>query len=389
MADRSRELVDITQQEYFIDLEKRYFPYETSDELIKKRYEKDFIKTSYLTKRDISDFSLEYNKFITFEIEGVIQIRMAIPLRYIQEKGVIYCPIEQIEDKEKPLLSSYLKNATLKSIDFSYVDNEILYDGMSTVLNGIRRKFSNTIYRGTNLDFIEDFFESFYKKHIVEIVINLANSHFEEAEVKKYGNSYSILYRNLENFKTRNPNYDENDLDEKIYSTFTKASIPFEFENIEVDDIRFSEIDTLNNFRLRALMVEEEVFGDFDISDNTLSKEEFEERSLFIMPVIEFKNEIYSISDEDFTPELAGEICNFYGVNEKFYERTKSLEVMLESPSFLKYSLEHYLSLMIFFGNMANIRTEMENLKEEENFENEIIKQNETLQKSQENTIQQ
>lgn len=389
MADRSRELVDITQQEYFIDLEKRYFPYETSDELIKKRYEKDFIKTSYLTKRDISDFSLEYNKFITFEIEGVIQIRMAIPLRYIQEKGVIYCPIEQIEDKEKPLLSSYLKNATLKSIDFSYVDNEILYDGMSTVLNGIRRKFPNTIYRGTNLDFIEDFFESFYKKHIVEIVINLANSHFEEAEVKKYGNSYSILYRDLENFKTRNPNYDENDLDEKIYSTFTKASIPFEFENIEVDDIRFSEIDTLNNFRLRALMVEEEVFGDFDISDNTLSKEEFEERSLFIMPVIEFKNEIYSISDEDFTPELAGEICNFYGVNEKFYERTKSLEVMLESPSFLKYSLEHYLSLMIFFGNMANIRTEIEKLKEEENFENEIIKQNETLQKSQENTIQQ
>lgn len=389
MADRSRELVDITQQEYFIDLEKRYFPYETSDELIKKRYEKDFIKTSYLTKRDISDFSLEYNKFITFEIEGVIQIRMAIPLRYVQEKGIIYCPIEQIEDKEKPLLSSYLKNATLKSIDFSYVDNEILYDGMSTVLNGIRRKFSNTIYRGTNLDFIEDFFESLYKKHIVEIVINLANSHFEEAEVKKYGNSYSILYRDLENFKTRNPNYDENDLDEKIYSTFTKASIPFEFENIEVDDIRFSEIDTLNNFRLRALMVEEEVFGEFDISDNTLSKEEFEERSLFIMPVIEFKNEIYSISDEDFTPELAGEICNFYGVNEKFYERTKSLEVMLESPSFLKYSLEHYLSLMIFFGNMANIKAEVDKLKEEENFENEIIKQNETLQKSQENTIQQ
>lgn len=389
MVDRSRELVDITQQEYFIDLEKRYFPYETSDELIKKRYEKDFIKTSYLTKRDISDFSLEYNKFITFEIEGVIQIRMAIPLRYVQEKGIIYCPIEQIEDKEKPLLSSYLKNATLKSIDFSYVDNEILYDGMSTVLNGIRRKFSNTIYRGTNLDFIEDFFESLYKKHIVEIVINLANSHFEEAEVKKYGNSYSILYRDLENFKTRNPNYDENDLDEKIYSTFTKASIPFEFENIEVDDIRFSEIDTLNNFRLRALMVEEEVFGEFDISDNTLSKEEFEERSLFIMPVIEFKNEIYSISDEDFTPELAGEICNFYGVNEKFYERTKSLEVMLESPSFLKYSLEHYLSLMIFFGNMANIKAEVDKLKEEENFENEIIKQNETLQKSQENTIQQ
>jgi hypothetical protein len=389
MADRSRELVDITQQEYFIDLEKRYFPYETSDELIKKRYEKDFIKTSYLTKREITDFSLEYNKFITFEIEGVIQIRMAIPLRYVQEKGVIYCPIEQIEDKEKPLLSSYLKNATLKSIDFSYVDNEILYDGMSTVLNGIRRKFSNTIYRGTNLDFIEDFFESFYKKHIVEIVINLANSHFEEAEVKKYGNSYSILYRDLENFKTRNPHYDENDLDEKIYSTFTKASIPFEFENIEVDDIRFSEIDTLNNFRLRALMVEEEAFEDFDISDNTLPKEEFEERSLFIMPVIEFKNEIYSISDEDFTPELAGEICNFYGVNEKFYERTKSLEVMLESPSFLKYSLEHYLSLMIFFGNMANIKSEIEKLKEEENFENEIIKQNENLQKSQENTIQQ
>ena len=44
---------------------------------------------------------------------------------------------------------------------------------------------------------------------------------------------------------------------------------------------------------------------------------------------------------------------------------------------------------MIFFGNMASIKTEIEKIKEEENFENEIIKQNETLQKSQEKTIQQ
>ena len=33
----SRELIDITQQEYFVDLERKYFSYETSDELIKKR----------------------------------------------------------------------------------------------------------------------------------------------------------------------------------------------------------------------------------------------------------------------------------------------------------------------------------------------------------------
>lgn len=394
----SRELIDITQQEYFVDLERKYFSYETSDELIKKRYESIFVKAGFSTGKKLDEFSIEINKFITFDIEGVIKIRMAIPLKYIRVKdtGYIFCPIESLtnddetlseeerekkknENKSMPLLSGYLKNAIFKSIDFQYSKNPIIYDSMSFVLNGIRRKFANTIYKGTDVDFIVDFFESFYKKHIVEVVINLANSHFEEAEVKKYGNSYSVLYRDLESFKFNNPDYDYIDLEEKLYTTFTNASLPFEFENLEVDDVRFTELDPLMNYRIRTLLVEDEVFQDYNLNEENLTDEEFEERSLFISPVLEFKNFIYSIPDEDFTPEIASEICSYFGVNQKFYERTKGLEVMLESNAFLKYCLEHYLSLTIFYGNMKYIKEELDKLKLDINSEEELFKQNETM----------
>lgn len=394
----SRELIDITQQEYFVDLERKYFSYETSDELIKKRYESIFVKAGFSTGKKLDEFSIEINKFITFDIEGVIKIRMAIPLKYIRVKdtGYIFCPIESLtnddetlseeerekkknENKSMPLLSGYLKNAIFKSIDFQYSKNPIIYDSMSFVLNGIRRKFANTIYKGTDVDFIVDFFESFYKKHIVEVVINLANSHFEEAEVKKYGNSYSVLYRDLESFKFNNPDYDYTDLEEKLYTTFTNASLPFEFENLEVDDVRFTELDPLMNYRIRTLLVEDEVFQDYNLNEENLTDEEFEERSLFISPVLEFKNFIYSIPDEDFTPEIASEICSYFGVNQKFYERTKGLEVMLESNAFLKYCLEHYLSLTIFYGNMKYIKEELDKLKLDINSEEELFKQNETI----------
>lgn len=394
----SRELIDITQQEYFVDLERKYFSYETSDELIKKRYESIFVKAGFSTGKKLDEFSIEINKFITFDIEGVIKIRMAIPLKYIRVKdtGYIFCPIENLtnddetlseeerekkknENKSMPLLSGYLKNAIFKSIDFQYSKNPIIYDSMSFVLNGIRRKFANTIYKGTDVDFIVDFFESFYKKHIVEVVINLANSHFEEAEVKKYGNSYSVLYRDLESFKFNNPDYDYTDLEEKLYTTFTNASLPFEFENLEVDDVRFTELDPLMNYRIRTLLVEDEVFQDYNLNEENLTDEEFEERSRFISPVLEFKNFIYSISDEDFTPEIASEICSYFGVNQKFYERTKGLEVMLESNAFLKYCLEHYLSLTIFYGNMKFIKEELDKLKLDINSEEELFKQNETI----------
>lgn len=394
----SRELIDITQQEYFVDLERKYFSYETSDELIKKRYESIFVKAGFSTGKKLDEFSIEINKFITFDIEGVIKIRMAIPLKYIRVKdtGYIFCPIESLtndnetlseeerekkknENKSMPLLSGYLKNAIFKSIDFQYSKNPIIYDSMSFVLNGIRRKFANTIYKGTDVDFIVDFFESFYKKHIVEVVINLANSHFEEAEVKKYGNSYSVLYRDLESFKFNNPDYDYTDLEEKLYTTFTNASLPFEFENLEVDDVRFTELDPLMNYRIRTLLVEDEVFQDYNLNEKNLTDEEFEERSLFISPVLEFKNFIYSIPDEDFTPEIASEICSYFGVNQKFYERTKGLEVMLESNAFLKYCLEHYLSLTIFYGNMKYIKEELDKLKLDINSEEELFKQNETI----------
>lgn len=394
----SRELIDITQQEYFVDLERKYFSYETSDELIKKRYESIFVKAGFSTGKKLDEFSIEINKFITFDIEGVIKIRMAIPLKYIRVKdtGYIFCPIENLtnddetlseeerekkknENKSMPLLSGYLKNAIFKSIDFQYSKNPIIYDSMSFVLNGIRRKFANTIYKGTDVDFIVDFFESFYKKHIVEVVINLANSHFEEAEVKKYGNSYSVLYRDLESFKFNNPDYDYTDLEEKLYTTFTNASLPFEFENLEVDDVRFTELDPLMNYRIRTLLVEDEVFQDYNLNEENLTDEEFEERSRFISPVLEFKNFIYSISDEDFTPEIASEICSYFGVNQKFYERTKGLEVMLESNAFLKYCLEHYLSLTIFYGNIKFIKEELDKLKLDINSEEELFKQNETI----------
>lgn len=408
MAERGRELIDVTQQEFFVGLERKFLSYETSDELIKKRYLPDFIKGGFLKRKPITNISLEVNKFITFNIEGVIKIRMAIPLTYVcsKENNFIYCPIEMsdskkddtdneedvenVEDvdnkekinkekkkKHKPLLSGYIKKAKFKPIDMQFIDGkEIVYDSMALVLNGIRRKFYNTIYRETDIDFIEDFFESFYKEYIADIVINLANSHFEEAEVKKYGNSYSILYRDLEGFKKNNPYYDPNNIDENIYSIFTMASLPFEFENLEVDDTRFSELDVLMNYRIRALIEEDEIFEDFNLSDDSLTEEEFEERSLFMLPVIDFKNEIYSFEDEEFTPEIARDICALFGMNEEFYERTKPLEVLLSSNAFLKYCIEHYFSLVVFYSNIALLKEEKDKEKEEVQFQQEIQRQN-------------
>lgn len=37
MAERGRELIDVTQQEFFVGLERKFLSYETSDELIKKK----------------------------------------------------------------------------------------------------------------------------------------------------------------------------------------------------------------------------------------------------------------------------------------------------------------------------------------------------------------
>lgn len=405
-TERGRELIDVTQQEFFVGLERKFFSYETSDELIKKRYLTDFMRGSVLKGIPISNISLEVNKFITFNIEGVIKIRMAIPLTYVcsKEKNFIYCPIEMSDSKKddkdnndkdnkdnndtdnnnkekrnkhKPLLSGYIKKAKFKPVDMQIIDGkEIIYDSMALVLNGIRRKFYNTIYRETDIDFIEDFFESFYKEHIADIVINLANSHFEEAEVKKYGNSYSILYRDLEGFKKNNPYYDPNNIDENIYSIFTMASLPFEFENLEVDDTRFSELDFLMNYRIRALIEEDEIFEDFNLSDDSLTEEEFKERSLVMLPVIDFKNEIYSFEDEEFTPEIARDICALFGMNEEFYERTKPLETLLSSNAFLKYCIEHYFSLVVFYMNITLLKEENDKEKEELQFQQEIQRQN-------------
>lgn len=401
--ERGRELIDVTQQEFFVGLERKFFSYETSDELIKKRYLTDFMRGSVLKGIPISNISLEVNKFITFNIEGVIKIRMAIPLTYVcsKENNFIYCPIEMSDSKKddkdnndtdnndtdnnnkekrnkhKPLLSGYIKKAKFKPVDMQIIDGkEIVYDSMALVLNGIRRKFYNTIYRETDIDFIEDFFESFYKEHIADIVINLANSHFEEAEVKKYGNSYSILYRDLEGFKINNPYYDPNNIDENIYSIFTMASLPFEFENLEVDDTRFSELDVLMNYRIRALIEEDEIFEDFNLSDDSLTEKEFKERSLVMLPVIDFKNEIYSFEDEEFTPEVARDICALFGMNEEFYERTKPLEILLSSNAFLKYCIEHYFSLVVFYMSITLLKEEKDKEKEEIQFQQEIQRQN-------------
>ena len=61
------------------------------------------------------------------------------------------------------------------------------------------KKFPNTLYYGTNIDFTEDFFESFYKKHIEKLVIYLANTHFEEVEVKKI---WKFLFYTLQGFSS-------------------------------------------------------------------------------------------------------------------------------------------------------------------------------------------
>ena len=142
MVTKARELIDITKLEYFIGLERKYFCFETSDDLIRERCEKDFLEASNYSKKKMHEISLKFNKFITFDLEGVIKIRMLIPLEYLREKdGYTYCAIETAEAKEKPFLSKYLNNATLKSIDYNYGRNETTYNDMAAVLDKSEKNF--------------------------------------------------------------------------------------------------------------------------------------------------------------------------------------------------------------------------------------------------------
>ena len=51
MVTKARELIDITDLEYFVGLERKYFCFETSDDLIRERCEKDFLEASNYSKK--------------------------------------------------------------------------------------------------------------------------------------------------------------------------------------------------------------------------------------------------------------------------------------------------------------------------------------------------
>ena len=362
MLSIERELVNVTDFEYFVDTQKKYLEYETDDKKMKTRYEKHFVKNAYLLGKNIDEISIIFDKFITFEIEGIIKIRMSVPIRLSYLDGKYYPNYKNDDD----LIANTLRNVTVKSVN--YIENDIIYNELSAVLNEIRSKVF-TRYSDNNRDFIVDFFENCYKKNIFSIIKTLSLTHFEECVVKKIGNSYSILYNDLDKFKANNPTYNEFNQNEKVFSIFSDIDLFYRIDEVKgVKEEYYTELEPLNCFIQRAKRLENEIFGEYEDSVDEI---EAQYNLMYLSPVTDFKVEMIHITDEEFSAELAINLLNQFGVATLFKEKINDdMQEFLENRYFLKQVIEHYLSLTIFAINSNEIQVEYEkyqyDLKSEE-----------------------
>lgn len=366
MLSIERELVDVTNFEYFVDTQRKYLSYETEDNKLKTRYEKHFVKSAYKLGKNMDEIIVTFNKFITFEIEGIIKIRMSIPIKISYFDGKYYPNYNSDDD----LIAHSLRNATVKSIN--YIENDIIYSELSAVLNEIRSKVF-TKYNDNNRDFIVDFFENCYKKNIFSIIKTLSLTHFEECIVKKYGNSYSILYNDLDNFKANNITYDEFNQNESLFSTFSEIDLFYLVDEVKgISEEYYNELEPITCFQQRANRLEKTLFSEYE---NGITETEKEYNLMYMSTVIDFKVEMIHIPAENFSAEVAISLLNHFGVLELFKKRNNDImQEFLENRIFLKEVIDHYLSLTIFAINSNEIQVAYEkyqyDLKNDEVFQN-------------------
>ena len=207
--DKHRELIDTSFQQYFIDYVKKYYGNEGDEKDKQKRYETLFVKSYLQTEKKLENMVMEVPKYITFQIEDSVSFRVAFLFNIAYDDGK-YIPYSKNGDTVQDILKEVLESGIVKSIDFGVENDRVTFDRVATLLNEIRKKV-DTRYADSERDFIEDFFINVYQKEIKDILLTLANTHFQEAVVIKEGNTYSVLYNDMEGFMQENPSFDFNE----------------------------------------------------------------------------------------------------------------------------------------------------------------------------------
>ncbi len=367
--DIKRKLIDNTRQEYFVNYIKKYDGLEevTIDD-IKKRYERLFVQVYLDNKKKIpfEKLVIRVPKYITFYIDNCISIRMSLEFKiaYDKENGYYFYGDD---------LGEVLDSGSLKSMYYG-VTNTVKFDNLPTLLNEIRKNLS-TLYKDSEIDFIKDFYSNLYQEKILEILEILANTHFQEAIVLKEGNSYSILYNDIESFKLENPAFDEKK--ELIYTDYMNfTSISPNLLNLKEQPVNkeFSELDFNDSFEERALDYQERFINnlleDMSVEESTVDGELDIEKYLDILEnnknifyydtIYEQQMDLLSLDVEFFTTENTINLLKDFEMLDDFYIRYKECldEIEIEE-SFMKSLVIHFITLELFVRNLREYNLEL------------------------------
>ena len=367
--DIKRKLIDNTRQEYFVNYIKKYDGLEevTIDD-IKKRYERLFVQVYLDNKKKIplNKLVIRVPKYITFYIDNCINIRMSLEFKIAYDKEVGYYFYG--DD-----LGEVLDSGSLKSMYYG-VTNTVKFDNLPTLLNEIRKNL-NTLYKDSEVDFIKDFYSNLYQEKMLGILEILANTHFQEAIVLKEGNSYSILYNDMESFKLENPSFEEEkELMYTDYMNFT--SISPNLLNLKEQPVNkeFSELDFNDSFEERALDYQERFINnlleDMSVEESTVDGELDIEKYLDILEnnknvfyydtIYEQQMDLLSLDVEFFTTENTINLLKDFEMLDEFYIRYKECldEIEIEE-SFMKSLVIHFITLELFVRNLREYNLEL------------------------------
>ena len=364
-----RKLIDNTRQEYFVNYIKKYDGLEkVTIEDMKKRYESLFVQVYLDNKKKIplAELVVKVPKYITFYIDNCISIRMSLifKIAYDKESGYYFYGND---------LGEVLDSGSLKSMNYG-ISNTVKFDTLPTLLNEIRKNL-NTLYKDSEIDFIKDFYSNLYQEKILEILEILANTHFQEAIVLKEGNSYSILYNDMESFKLENPTFDEKkELYYMDYMNFTSITPNLLNLKEQPENKEFSELDFNDSFEERAFDYQERFINnlleDMSMEESTIDGELDTEKYLdtlennknifYYDTIYEQQMDLLSLDVDFFTTENTINLLKDLKMLDDFYIRYKECldEIEIEE-SFMKSLVIHFITLELFVRNLREYNLEL------------------------------
>lgn len=387
--DKHRELIDTSFQQYFIDYVKKYYGNEGDEngncKDKQKRYETLFVKSYLETGKELENKIMKVPKYITFQIENSVSFRVAFLFNIAYDNGK-YTPYSKNGDTVQDILKEILESGIVKSVDFGVENDRVTFDRVATLLNEIRKKV-DTRYADSERDFIEDFFINVYQKEIKNILLTLANTHFQEAVVIKEGNTYSVLYNDMEGFMQENPSFDF--MEELKYvdlMLFTRISPELKIFKQLPEDIEYNELNEIEIFSKKAYNYREKLINktledmsiDDSLKDGELDGEQYLEnldknKDLFYFDnIFEEEMSLLSINPNFFTSQNVIAFLDDLNMLNGFYIRYKDILDDIEiEEDFMKFLVIHYIVLENFVRNIRKYYSELNQEINRINFQDE------------------